>query len=199
MTWLDGEHRRITSTNTTPRRSLDRSQWGSINTLDWVDEIPRQGTPDTGAGVDCGLFTLAFVMELSLGHKTFEVQQTDILAMCNWIEHTMLHCGKQNGTSELDTPFLVRILSSTTVRATSPTVRLPRKRKTPVVLGLRGKIRSVQKETDWVDPAPPGPARLRGFRNQGDTCTIIVVLQACLQVPQLTRRLELTAHPQLDV
>jgi hypothetical protein len=77
-------------------------------------------------------------------------------------------------------------------------VRLPRKRRTPVVLGLRGKIRSVQKETDWVVPAPPGSARLRGFRNQGGTCAIIVVLQSCFQVPQLTRRLELTAHPQLD-
>jgi hypothetical protein len=41
MTWLDGEYRRITSTNTTSGRPLDRSQWGSITAWDWVDEIPR--------------------------------------------------------------------------------------------------------------------------------------------------------------
>ena len=50
-------------------------------------------------------------MELSLGHKTLEVQQPDILAMRNWITYTMLRYGKLNGTSELDTPFLSRILS----------------------------------------------------------------------------------------
>ena len=94
MTWLDGEHRRITSTSTTPGRPLDCSQWRPTNASDWVGKIPRQGTPGTGVGVDCGLFTLAFAMELSLGHKTLEVQQSDILAMRNWIAHTMLHYGK---------------------------------------------------------------------------------------------------------
>ena len=56
----------------------------------------------------------------------------------------------------------------------------------------------MQKETDCVVPAPPRHGRLRDLRNQGGTCAIIVVLQACFQVPQLTRLLELTAHPQLD-
>ncbi len=149
--------------------------------------------------MDCGLFTLAFAMELSLGRKTLEVQQTDILAMRNWIAHTMLYYGKQNGTSELDTPFLSRILSSIGERTTSPKAQLFLKRKAPVVLGLRGKIgRSEQKETDGVVLTPPRHARLRGIRNQGGTCAIIVILQACFQVPQLTRLLELTAHPQLD-
>jgi hypothetical protein len=103
-------------------------------------------------------------MELSLGRKTLEVQRTDILAMRNWITQTMLHYGKQNGTSELDTPFLSR----------------------------------EQKETDGAVLTPPRHARLRDIRNQGGTCAIIVVLQGCFQVPQLTRLLELTAHPQLD-
>ena len=134
MTWLDGEHRRITRTSTTPGRPLDRSQWRAINVSDWVGKIPRQGTPGTGVGVDCGLFTLAFAMELSLGHKTLEVQQSDILAMRNWIAHTMLHYGKQNDTSELDTSFLSRILSSIAERATSPKVQLSLKRKAPAVL-----------------------------------------------------------------
>ena len=178
---------------------MDRSQWRVINASDWVGKIPRQGTPGTGVGVDCGLFTLAFTREFSLGHKTIKVQQSDVLAMRNWIAHTMLHYGKQNGTSELDTFFLSRILSSIAERATSPKVQLSLKRKASAVLGLRGKIgRSEQKETDCVGPAPPRHARLRGLRNQGGTCAIIVVLQACFQVPQLTRLLELTAHPQLD-
>ena len=140
MTWLDGEHRRITSTSTTQGRPLDRSQWRAINASDWVGKIPRQGAPGQGVGVDCGLFTLAFAMELSLGHKTLEVQQTDILAMRNWIAHTMLHFGKQNGTSELDTPFLSRILSSIAERTTSPNAQLSLKRKAPVVLGPRDKM-----------------------------------------------------------
>jgi hypothetical protein len=140
MTWLDGEHRRITSTSTTPGRPLDRSQWRVINTSDWVGKIPRQGAPGQGVGVDCVLFTMAFAMELSLGRKTLEVQQTDILGMCNWITHTILHYGKQNGTTELDTPFLSRILSSIGERTTSPKAQLSLKRKAPVVLGLRGKI-----------------------------------------------------------
>ncbi len=68
-----------------------------------------------------------------------------------------------------------------------------------MVLGLRGKIgRSEQKETDGAVLPPPRHARLRGIRNQGGTCAIIVVLQACFQVPQLTLLVELTAHPQLD-
>ena len=199
MTWLDGEHRRITSTSTTQGRPLDRSQWRAINSSDWVGKTPRQGAPGQGVGVDCGLFTLAFAMELSLGHKTLEVQQTDILAMRNWIAHTMLHFGKQNGTSELDTPFLSKILSSIAERTTSPNAQLSLKRKAPVVLGPRDKIgRSEQKEADSVVLTPPRHARLRGLRNQGGTCAIIVVLQACFQVPQLTRLLELTTHPQLD-
>jgi ubiquitin C-terminal hydrolase len=111
----------------------------------------------------------------------------------------MLHYGKQNGTSELDTSFLSSILSPIAERAASPNVQLSLQRKAPVVLGLRGKIgRSEQKETDCVVPAPPRHARLRGLRNQGGTCAISVVLQVCFQVPQLTRLLELTAHPQLD-
>jgi hypothetical protein len=199
MTWLDGEHRRITTTSTTPGRPLDRLQWRVINASDWVGKIPRQGDPGQGVGVDCGLFTLAFAMELSLGRKTLEVQQTDILAIRNWITHTMLHYGKQNGTSELDTPFLSRILSSIGERRTSPTAQFSLKRKAPVILGLRGKIgRSEQKETDSAAPVPPRHVRLRDLRNQGGTCAIIVVLQACFQVPQLASLLELTAHPQLD-
>jgi hypothetical protein len=114
MTWLDGEHRGI------PGRPLDRSQWRIINDSDWVGKVPRQGAPGQGVGVDCGLFTLAIAMELSLGRKTLEVQQTDILDIRNWIAHSMLHYGKQNGTSELDTPFLSRILSSIGERTTSP-------------------------------------------------------------------------------
>ena len=47
--------------------------------------------------------------------------------------------------------------------------------------------------------APPKHARLRGLRNQGGTCAISVVIQACFQVPHLTRLLELNAHQQLDV
>jgi hypothetical protein len=171
MTWLDGEHRRITSTGTTPGQPLDRSQWRATNASDWVGKIPRQGTPGTGVGVDCGLFTLTFAMELSLGHKTIKVQQSDVLAMRNWIAHTMLHYGKQNGTSELDTSFLSSILSPIAERAASPNVQLFLKRKAPTVLGLRGKIgRSVQKETDCVVPTPSMHARLRGLRNQGGTC-----------------------------
>ncbi len=147
----------------------------------------------------CTAFLIVFAMELSLGRKTLEVQQKDILAMRNWIAHTMLNYGKQNGTSELDTPFLSRILSSIGERTTSPKAQLSLKRKAPVVLGLRGKIgRSDQKETDGAVLTPPRHARLRGIRNQGGTCAIIVVLQACFQVPQLTCLLELTAHPQLD-
>ena len=199
MTWLVGEHRRITSTNTSPGRPLDYSQWRAINASNWVGKIPRQGTPGTGVGVDCGLFTLAFAMELSLGHKMLEVQQSDILAMRKWIAHTVLRYGKSNGTSELDTPFLSRILSPIAERATSPKVQLSLKRKAPTVWRPRSKIgRPEQEATDCVGPAPPKHAKLRGLRNQGGTCAIIVVLQACFQVPQLTRLLELTVHPHLD-
>ena len=138
-------------------------------------------------------------MELSLGHKMLEVQQSDIFAMRNWIAYTVLRYGKLNGTSELDTPFLSRILSPIAERATSPKVQISLKRKASTVLRPRGKIgRSEQEETDCVGPAPPKHAKLRGLRNQGGTCAIIVVLQACFQVPQLTRLLELTAHPHLD-
>ena len=190
MTWLDGEHQRITG------RPLDRSQWRAINASEWVGIIPRQGTPGTGVGVDCGLFTLAFAMELSLGHKAIEIRQADILAMRNWIAHTMLHYGKQNDTSELDSPCLPEILPLGSERTTSPKVKLSLKRKAPAVMGPRGKISKPKQ--DWVVPAPPGHAKLRGLRNQGGTCAIIVVLQACFQVPQLTRLLELSTHPQLD-
>ncbi len=131
MTWLIGEHRRINSTKTSPGRPLDCSQWHVINVSNWAG---------TGVGVDCGLFTLAFVMELSLGHKMLEVQQPDILAMRNWIAYTMLRYGKSNGTSGLDTPFLSRILSPFAERATSPKVQISLKRKAPTVLRPRGKI-----------------------------------------------------------
>ena len=154
MTWLIGEHRRITSTNTSPGRPLDCSQWRVINASNWVGRIPRQGTPGTGVGVDCGLFTLAFAMELSLGHKMLEVQQSDILAMRNWIAYTVLRYGKLNGTSELDTPFLSRILSPIAERATSPKVQLSLKRKAPTVLRPRGKIGRPEQEetrkTSWL-------------------------------------------------
>jgi hypothetical protein len=67
----------------------------------------------------------------------------------------MLHFGKQNGTSELDTPFLSKILSSIAERTTSPNAQLSLKRKAPVVLGPRDKIgRSEQKEADSVVLAP---------------------------------------------
>ena len=138
-------------------------------------------------------------MELSLGHKTLDTQQSDILAMRNWIAHTMFHYGKQNDTSELDTPFLSKILSPIAERAPSPKIKISLKRKAPAVLGLRGKFgKSEQKQTDCVVPAPPRHSRIRGLRNQGGTCAIIVDLQVCFQVPQLTRLLELTVHPHLD-
>jgi hypothetical protein len=133
MKWLDGKHLRITSTGTTPGQPLDRSQWRAINVSDWVGKILRQGTPGTGVGVDCALFTLDFAMELSLGRETIEVQQSDTLAIRNWITHMMLHYGKQNDTSELDTSFLSIILSPITVRVSSPNVQLSIKRKSPVV------------------------------------------------------------------
>ena len=159
---------------------------------------PRQGTPGNGVGVDCGLFTLAFAMELSLGHGSIEIQQSDILVMRTWIGYTMLHFGKLNDTHDLDQSLHGTATVTSPAGVTTPVVKSVHKRKAPSSTGSRGKIgRTSQK---WIGPnilTPPDSGGLRSIRNQGGTCTINVVLQACLQVPRITHLLESSIHPQI--
>ena len=191
MIWLEGEHQRST------KRPQDSASWRAINASEWVGTTPRQGTPGHGVGVDCGLFTLAFAMELSLGHGSIETQQLDILAMRNWIGYTMLHFGKLNNTYELDQPLHEAVTLTAPAGVTTPVVKFVHKRKALTFTGSKVKMsRQIQKRTGPDILPPPELGGLRGIRNQGGTCAINTVLQACFQVPRITRLLESSRHPQ---
>ena len=90
--------------------------------------------------MDCGLFTLDFVMELSLGHGSIETQQSDILVMRNWIGYTMLHFGKLNNTYELDQSLHEAVTFTFPVGVTMSVVTSVHKMKTSASTGSRVKM-----------------------------------------------------------
>jgi hypothetical protein len=56
--------------------------WKHISSFTCMGHTPQQGTP-SDAVVDCGFFTLAFVMEISLGRTQFGFDQKDIPVIRN--------------------------------------------------------------------------------------------------------------------
>jgi hypothetical protein len=51
--------------------------WKHMNSFPCMGQTPQQGTPND-AGVDCGFFTLAFAMKISLGRTPFGFGHIDI-------------------------------------------------------------------------------------------------------------------------
>ena len=94
MTWLTKHHEE------TYKSRLPAEEWQHVSSYTCMGHTPQQGTP-SDAGVDCGFFTLAFAMEISLGRTQFGFGQEDIPGIRNWIAHTMVSHGKQNDTYDL--------------------------------------------------------------------------------------------------
>ena len=163
ITWLTKHH------GETYKSRFPAEEWQHVSSYTCMGHTPQQGTP-SDAGVDCGFFTLAFAMEISLGRTQFGFGQEDIPGIRNWIAHTMVSHGKQNDTYDL--PRL-------------PTHKdggqQPNKRRMTGEGGSKQKVR--KQELTWRIPGAPPP---RGITNSGGRCAINVAMQLYFHIPSIT-------------
>lgn len=91
LTWMAAEH---TTKNNSP---FPTHEWKTLNSYTQMGPTPQQGT-SSNPGRDCGFFTIAFAMQISLGHTRFDFVQNDIPTIRNWIAYNIIMAGMKNKT-----------------------------------------------------------------------------------------------------
>jgi Ulp1 family protease len=87
MAWLRMLHGNLLGT------PFPEGAWTRRHSSECMGHTPQQGNPGD-PGLDCGFFTLAFAMEISLGRFDFDFAQDDIPAIRNWMAHTIWNYGE---------------------------------------------------------------------------------------------------------
>jgi Ulp1 family protease len=127
--------------------------WKLMSSFTCMGHTPQQGTPND-AGVDCGFFTLAFAMDISLGRTQFSFGQKDIPVIRNWMTHTIVSYEIQNDTYDL------RRFPTQQDGGQRPLDK--NKRRTRGEGGSKQKLS--KQEPAWTIPGDPPP---RGIVNPG--------------------------------
>ena len=152
---------------------------------------PKQGTP-SDPGLDCGVFTMAFAMQISLCNKQFDFGQADIPVIRNWIAHTIISYGKRNETYDMEPNSLEPSGSNPQSGASNAPPQIKRR--------LIGDDDRDQKSRKTVPQRRiPGALAPRGLVNAGDGCVINAAKQICFHVPAITSLLELLQVAFFDI
>jgi hypothetical protein len=147
-------------------------EWQHVSSFATMGPTPQQGTP-TETGVDCGIFTLLFAMEISLGRSQFDFGQIDIPRIRNWMTHNMINLGKQNET------YVLSRLPTLQEGGRRPTDTHKHRMK-----GEGGSKQKVSKQDPmWRIPGAPPP---RDITNPGGQYAINVPMQLYFHIPSIT-------------